>query len=136
MPHTSRGFTLVEVTVATGLLVVIALGTAQLFALALKQNVSAREQLMMTTVAARAIDQLTASAAAGTIVASPPDALDRDCAGFADMAGQGGGVYARRWVVSFPPEHGGATAAIVVRVFRPESPGSRIEMASLAEVGR
>lgn len=134
--RTSAGFTLIEVTVATGILVVVALGTAQLLGLALRQNMAARDRVLMTLLAARALDQLTASAASGTIAESPPDCLNRDCSGFADMAGEGGIVYARRWIVFFPTEHAGATAAIVVRVFRPEARGSRIEMASLAEVGR
>jgi len=114
---------------------VIALGTAQLFGVSLQRNIAARDQLMMTTLAARALDQLGAAAAAGGLTASPPDSLERDYEGFGDMAGQGGAIYARRWWIAFPPEHGGATAAIVVRVFRPETPGHRIDMASLAEAG-
>jgi prepilin-type N-terminal cleavage/methylation domain-containing protein len=134
--RTTSGFTLVEVSVATGILLVTALGTAQLFGLALRQNIFARDQTLMTLLAARALDQIAAVATAGAIAASPPDCLDRDCDGFADMAGEGEAVYARRWIVSFPPEQGGATAAIVVRVFRPGSPGSRVEIATVAEVAR
>ena len=40
LPTAFRGFTLLEVTIATGLLVVIALGTAQLFVIALHQNIA------------------------------------------------------------------------------------------------
>jgi type II secretory pathway pseudopilin PulG len=134
--RTCSGFTLVEVSVATGILIVVALGTAQLFGLALRQNIAARDQTLMTLLATRAIDELAAAAASGTIAASPPDCLERDCEGFADMAGEGGVLYARRWIVSFPPEHAGATAAIVVRILRPDSPGSRVDIASLAEVAR
>jgi len=134
--RTSSGFTLVEVSVATGILLVVALGTAQLFSVALRQNIAARDQTLMTLLATRALDQLTAAAAGGTIAASPPDCLDRDCIGFADMAGEGGAVYARRWIVSFPPEYGGTMAAIVVRIVRPDSSGSPLEIASLAEVAR
>jgi type II secretory pathway pseudopilin PulG len=133
--RTSLGFTLVEVSVATGILVVTALGTAQLFAIALRQNMAARDQTLMALAAARALDQIAAAAAGGRITASASDCLDRDCDGFADMAGDGGGVYARRWIVSFPSEYGGATAAVVVRVFRPDAPGIRVEMGSLAGVG-
>lgn len=133
--RTSSGFTLVEVSVATGLLVVTALGTAQLFGIALRQNMAARDQTFMTLLATRTLDQLAAAAAARTLTASAPDCLDRDCEGFADMAGEGGAVYGRRWIVSFPPEHAGATAAVVVRIFRTDAPGIRVEMASVAEVG-
>jgi prepilin-type N-terminal cleavage/methylation domain-containing protein len=132
--RSARGFTLIEVIVAAGLLVVIALGTAQLFGVSLQRNIAARDQLMMTTLAARALDQLIATAAGGALTTSPPDSLDRDYDGFGDMAGQGGAIYARRWWIALPPEHGGATAAIVVRVFRPETPGQRVEIASLAQV--
>jgi prepilin-type N-terminal cleavage/methylation domain-containing protein len=136
MPRHERGFTLVEVTIAIGLLVVIALGTAQLFGVALQRNIAARDQLMMTILAARALDQVAAAATDGVLTASPADSLDRDYDGFADMAGQGGTAYARRWLVTFPPEHGGASASCVVRVFRPESPGFRVQMATIAEVSR
>ena len=44
------GFTLIEVTIATSLLVVIALGSAQLFVLAIRQTVAARQQLVLTLV--------------------------------------------------------------------------------------
>ena len=135
MLRSARGFTLIEVTVAAGLLVAIALGTAQLIGLSLQRNIAARDQVMMTTLAASALDQLGAAAAVGALTASPPDSLDRGSEGFGDMAGQGGAIYARRWWIAFPPEYGGATAAIVVRVFRPETPGQRVEIASLAEVG-
>jgi len=134
--RTASGFTLVEVSVATGVLVVTALGTAQLFGLALRQTIAARDRTLMTLVATRTLDQLAARSADGAIAAAAPDCLDRDCDGFADMAGEGGVVYARRWVVAFPPEHSGATAAFVVRIFRPETPGIRLEMSSLAEVRR
>ena len=81
----SRGFTLIEVTIATSLLVVIALGSAQLFVLAIRHTVSARQQLVMTLAAARKVDELCAAAAAGPLAPSPPDALERGAEGFADV---------------------------------------------------
>ena len=136
MTSRSSGFTLVEVLVATGLLVVIALGTAQMFALALRQNMTARDHVMMTIAAARKLDELAASANAGTLAVSPADALDRDYDGFFDIAGAGGAVYARRWLISFPADYAGAAAAIVVRTSRPDSPAAAVQIATVAEVGR
>jgi prepilin-type N-terminal cleavage/methylation domain-containing protein len=110
------GFTLIEVTVATGLLVVIALGSAQLFGLALHHNVAARQQLVMTLAAARKIDELSAAAAAGSIAVSPADALERGAEGFADVTVEGGVICVRRWLVSEPPGYARRAIAIVVRV--------------------
>jgi prepilin-type N-terminal cleavage/methylation domain-containing protein len=114
--HSSRGFTLIEVTIATSLLVVIALGSAQLFVLALRHNVVARQQLVMSLAAARKVEELTAAAAAGTLAPSPPDALERGAAGFADVIVDSGVVCVRRWLVAPVPGHGGRTIAIAVRV--------------------
>jgi prepilin-type N-terminal cleavage/methylation domain-containing protein len=130
----SRGFTLIEVSIATGLLVVIALGTAQMFALAIHQNMAAKDQLLMTIAAARKIDQLTASAAAGGLTASSPaDALDRAYDGFSDDVTEAGAVYVRRWSITFRSDYGGRLAAIAVRVRRPAG-GSDVQIATLTEV--
>jgi prepilin-type N-terminal cleavage/methylation domain-containing protein len=127
----SPGFTLIEVTVATSLLVVIALGSAQLFGLALHHNMVARQQLVMSLAAARKIDELSAAAAAGPMTASPPDALERGAEGFADVAVDGGVICVRRWLVSEPPGYGGRAFAIVVRV-RVAGAGD-VQMATIVE---
>ena len=116
----ARGFTLIEVTIATSLLVVIALGSAQLFVLATRQTVAARQQLVMTLVAARKIDEITAAAAAGPLTASPPGALDNGAEGFADIVEASGMVCVRRWQVSAVTDRAG-TIAITVRVTVPGS---------------
>lgn len=117
MSRNSRadGFTLLEVTIATSLLVVIALGSAQLFVLALHHTTAAKQQLVMALVAARKIDELSAAAAAGPLPASPPDALDRGAEGFADVIVEGGVVCVRRWQISPVPGYG-AAISIAVRV--------------------
>jgi prepilin-type N-terminal cleavage/methylation domain-containing protein len=112
-PH---GFTLIEVTIATGLLVVIALGTAQLFALAIRHNLSAKQQLVMTLAAARKADELCAAAAAGPLPVSPPDALERGAEGFADVTVDAGMICVRHWRIAAPPGYAGGAIAIVVRV--------------------
>jgi hypothetical protein len=101
--------------IATGLFVVIALGTAHLFAIALRQSSSARRQLAMGLIAARKADDLTIAAANGMLRGATGGALDRSVGGFADTVDDGGGVYARRWTVA--PVAGRADLlAIVVRV--------------------
>jgi len=116
--RSSPGFTLIEVTVATSLLVVIALGSAQLFVLATRQSVAARQQLVMTLVAARKVDELAAAAAAGPLAPSPPGALERGAEGFADVLEASGVVCVRRWQVSAVTDRAGAIA-IIVRVSVP-----------------
>ncbi len=118
MPRSSRvdGFTLLEVTIATSLLVVIALGTAQLFVLAVRHNVVARQQLVMALAAGRKADELCAAAAAGPVVLSPPDSLDRATEGFADVTIDGGVSCARRWLLAPPSGYSAGALGIVVRV--------------------
>ena len=54
----SRGFSLVEVLVAMGLLTVVSLGVAQLFALATRANVIAKGQTSTTAMAQQKLEQL------------------------------------------------------------------------------
>lgn len=115
-PSRANGFTLLEVTVATALLVVIALGSAQMFVLAIRHNVSAKQQLVMTLVAARKVDEICATAAGGPLPMSPPDALERGAEGFADVTVEAGVICVRRWLVSPLPAYGGGAIAIAVRV--------------------
>ena len=55
-----RGFSLVEVAVAMGLLTVVSLGVAQLFAASTRVNVMARGQSFTTILAAQKLEQLRA----------------------------------------------------------------------------
>jgi type II secretory pathway pseudopilin PulG len=134
MASRERGFTIVEATIAAGLLTVIAVGSAQLFALAIRQNVRAREHLFMTSAASRKVDELIAASSAGTLVASPSDTLDRSIDGFFDTTIEGGAPFVRRWLIAFPIEYAGGAAAIVVRVSRPQS-GTTVQISTLSEVG-
>jgi prepilin-type N-terminal cleavage/methylation domain-containing protein len=114
-----NGFTLIEVIIATGLLVIVALGSARMFALAIDHTLSSRHQLLMRVAAERKIDELAVAAARGVVDLTPPGALDLDVDGFVDRPADGGGVYVRRWRVT--PVHGYETEAlaIVVRVLPP-----------------
>jgi prepilin-type N-terminal cleavage/methylation domain-containing protein len=113
------GFTLIEVLIATGLLVTVALGSAQLFALAIDHTISSRHQLLMTVAAERKIDELALAAARGVVEIAPPGALDSDIERFADRPAEGGGVYLRRWRVVPVPGYETEALAIVVRVLPP-----------------
>ena len=114
-----QGFSLIEVMIAIGLLVTIALGSAQMFALAIDHTMSARHQLLMTVAAERKLDELSAAAARGVVAIAPPDALDRDIDGFVDRPADGGGVYLRRWHVIAVHGYESEAVAIVVRVLPP-----------------
>jgi Tfp pilus assembly protein PilV len=132
-PSRIRGFTLIEVTIATGLLVAIALGSAQMFALAIRHTLSARQQLLMSVVAARKIDELVAAAAAGALAASPADALDRDVDGFTDVSEEAGGKYLRRWLVTPLPAFEGSVVAVVVRVRGTTSGSHDVELIAICQ---
>jgi prepilin-type N-terminal cleavage/methylation domain-containing protein len=137
MSSSSRagGFTLIEVTIATSLLVVIALGSAQLFVLAIRHNVTARQQLVMTLAAGRKADELCAAAATGPIPLSPPDSLERATEGFADVSVDGGVVCARRWLVSTPPGYPAGALGIVVRVsVAGAGPAGHVQIVTICEV--
>src|SRR5436190_19673225 len=53
-----RGFTLAEVAVATGMLAVVSLGVAQMFALATEKNLASKHQVSTTTMATQKMEQL------------------------------------------------------------------------------
>jgi prepilin-type N-terminal cleavage/methylation domain-containing protein len=109
-----RGFTLIEVVIATGIVVTIALGTAQLFAIAIQHNLQARRQLAMSLLAARKADDLAVAVAAGAAPAAG-GALDRSIGGFADAVVDSGAAYVRRWTVQ-PVGGRAGLLAVVVRV--------------------
>jgi prepilin-type N-terminal cleavage/methylation domain-containing protein len=54
----SRGFTLVEVVIAIGLLTMVSLGVAQLFAASTRANLSARSGTSTTTMAEQKMEQI------------------------------------------------------------------------------
>ena len=53
-----RGFSLAEVAVATGMLAVVSLGVAQMFALSTEKNLAAKHQVSTTTMATQKMEQL------------------------------------------------------------------------------
>ena len=100
MRRQQGGFTLIESLVATGLLVTIALGSAQLLTMSIARNLAARDQLSMSLLASTKVDDLAAQAADGSIAISPGDTLDRDVDGWCDTPVEGGRHFVRRWQVT------------------------------------
>jgi prepilin-type N-terminal cleavage/methylation domain-containing protein len=58
--NSSRGFSLVEVLVAMGILTAVSLGVAQLFALSAKNNLTAKGQTSTTSMAEQKLEQIRA----------------------------------------------------------------------------
>lgn len=112
----SRGFSLIEVLVAMGLLTVVSLGVAQLFALSTRANVIAKGQTSTTAMAEQKLEQLRGltwgfdltgqglplSDTTTNLTVTPPthngsglnpsptDALERNTTGFVDFLDGGG----------------------------------------------
>jgi len=107
----NRGFSLVEVVIAMGLLTVVSLGVAQLFAASTKVNLIARGQTSTTAIAEQKMEQLRAltwgfdadglglpvsdqttnltvfptTADGGGLNPSPTDSLEQNTPGFVDF---------------------------------------------------
>src|SRR4051812_17255766 len=108
-----KGFTLVEVLVATAILLTIAAGSAQLFAIAIRQGMASRQQLAMSVAASRKIDELAAIVAQGGVPASAIGAVDRAVEGFSDVTIEWGASLQRRWLIA-PLDSYSATAFVIV----------------------
>jgi prepilin-type N-terminal cleavage/methylation domain-containing protein len=132
----SAGFTLIEVLVATGILVTVAAGTAQLFAIAIRHDVAARQQLAMSLAASAKLDALAASVAAAATPAAGAGAVDRAVDGFTDTIVAAGASFERRWIVAPLPAYSATAVVIVVRVLplaRSATPD--FEIAGVREAG-
>ena len=114
--HTARGFSLIEVLVSMGLLTVVSLSVAQLFALSTQSNRTARGLTSTTALAEQKMEQLrslmwgfatdgtglplsdtstnlsvTPAAATGSgLNPSPSGSLDRNTPGFVDFLDEAG----------------------------------------------
>jgi prepilin-type N-terminal cleavage/methylation domain-containing protein len=132
MPRHSDGFTLIESLVAMAIVVAIALGSAQLFTVAIARNMAAREQLAMSLLASTKVNDLAEAAAAGTIAISPPDSLECSAADHADTAVDSGRRYVRCWRISRVPGFADDVVAIAVRV-TPAAGGGEVGVATIRE---
>ena len=130
----SCGFSLVEALVATGLTMTVALGTAQLFSMAIAQNLAARDQTLMGVAASAKIDDLSAAIADGVIGMTPDDALERDAEGCHDHVVQSGRTFVRRWRIAGVPGFGADAYSIAVRV-APLAGGWEVRLATVRRRG-
>ena len=117
MPRSpSSGFTLVEVLVATGLLVTVAAGSAHLFAIAIRHGAASRQQLAMSLAASRKVDELAESVARGAAPPSAMGALDRAIDGFSDVTMECGATLQRRWLIAPLGAYSATAVVIVIRI--------------------
>ena len=134
MQRNSAGFTLVEVLVATAILVTVAAGTAQLFGVALRHDLESRRQLAMAAAAAAKMDELAGVVALAAAPVSAAGALDRAARGYSDSITVSGFALQRRWTVS-PIAEVPTAVALVVRVVSAPGAAADYEVASVAEAG-
>src|SRR4051794_40545671 len=138
MPQSrSGGFTLVEGIVATGILVTVAAGTAQLFAIALRHDIAARQQLGMSLAASAKLDELSASVTVRPAPVASAGAVDRAAPGFVDTIVSAGASFQRRWMIAPLPVYSGTAVVIVVRVIPVAVNASPdVEIATIREAAR
>ena len=105
MTRDSSGFTLIEVIVAAGLLIAVAVGAAQLFGFTIARNHVARQQLVMGLLAAAKLDELSAAIAAGVIVTPAQETVV-----------DSGRSYDRRWETAAVPGYGADAVVVSVDV--------------------
>lgn len=115
-PGTVRGFSLVEVLIATTLLATAISGLAHLFALAIRANFDAGDTTWATVLAAQKIEELRA----GPFPEPVDHAVDYlDSGGIRlDDPGAAPRVYTRRWWVEPLPSAPDTTMVITVAVSR------------------
>src|SRR5690242_5336336 len=150
MLRRARGFTLVEVVIATGLLVALSIGAAMVMTLTLNTIDRSRqramalvlaraklEELLSLTWSVRSVDGELLLLTDATTSSSPPDSLVTSRAGFVDyldaqgqriVAGTAGGMpsdtcYVRRWAIA--RTGAGASELLIVQVMVTAGRGDR-----------
>ena len=102
--RSNQGCSLLEVLVATSVVVVAVAALAQLFGVAIHTNARARSTTFAVLLAEERMETLVATFAAQdaigvTLPASPAGALDRDTPGCFDYVEQNGATWLRRWSI-------------------------------------
>jgi prepilin-type N-terminal cleavage/methylation domain-containing protein len=123
-----RGFSLLEVLVATSIVAVGVSAIAQLAFLALYANGQARQTTIAPVLAQQKIEELFADAAAGGLTQSPAGTLESDVNGFCDSLDRTGqtlgagpappadAAYVRRWSIEPLPASPHHTSILQVLV--------------------
>jgi len=152
--HNERGTTLVEALVAAGLLITIVSGIAYLIVQAHRFAVRAEQTTVAVVAASTRLERLRAvpweydlagmEREAPALAMSPPDALDRDAAGFHETLDASGDAvadvpertpaYVQRWAIAPAREGGERARAIEVCVFEWPAAESAPPLTCLASV--
>ena len=113
----SDGFSLVEVLVATGLLITSVMSLAQLFVLATRANAAAGEMTEATLLAAQKIEELRAAPFPSVLGSQSVDYLDSRGERLGSADSDGRRAYMRRWwIESLRASAAGSTTASTVAV--------------------
>ena len=125
--RSNQGCSLLEVLVATSVVVVAVAALAQLSGVAVHTNARARSTTFAVLIAEEKMEALVATFAAqdalgATLPASPAGALERDTPGYCDYVEQNGATYLRRW--SIDPLPASPDAARVLQVVAIRSRGA------------
>jgi prepilin-type N-terminal cleavage/methylation domain-containing protein len=136
MPRNASGFTLIEVLVATAIVVTVAAGCAQLLIAALRYDVASRQQLALMSAAMAKLDELAATIAGGTAPPGASGALDRSVDGSSDVITVSGVRMERRWLVAPLTTFAPGVAVVTVRAVPAAAlAASTIELATIVEAG-
>ena len=111
--HRVDGFSLVEVLIATGLLATAIAALAQVFAVATRSNVEARDTTYATVLAAQKLEELRAAPFPGPRVEESVDRVE---------------AYTRRWMIEPLPADPVNAVIITVAVSRHARPGASGEV--------
>ena len=111
--QSARGFTLIEVIVALGIVMAIATASAQLVSMTVRANAVAQTLTAAVILAQQKLEELLPEAGL-SLNPSPPDALARDRAGCFDVVTWRGRELRRRW--SIEPLGGGAGETLTLQV--------------------
>jgi type II secretory pathway pseudopilin PulG len=110
----SEGFSLVEVLVATGLLITSVMSLAQLFVLATRANAAAGEMTEATILAVQKVEELRAAPLPNLLGSQSIDYVDSRGERLGSATSNGRRAYARRWWIESPAAGTEAVAVTVV----------------------
>jgi hypothetical protein len=128
----AHGFSVIEAVIASAILITGLASLAQLFVASTRATGAAGMRSMAAILAVDKMEQLRVlawtvdhaglSVSDSGLSASPPDALDRDVAGFSDRPNG----WTRRWSVQPLPANPGDTIVVQVRVITPGGEEARM----------
>jgi hypothetical protein len=119
LPRRARGFTLIEVVIAAGILIAVAVGAAMVLTLTLNSLARSRQRAIALVLARARLETLVSVGSASGL--SPPDALTVSREGFVDYLDEQGqpvaaaaAAFVRRWAIA--RSGAGASELTIVQV--------------------